>query len=83
MLMVAPNHDADRPIHFMDAHGRPELSEYLSSLLPQANLISVQNAFSTTLLLLTDHLDDFTGGVYQLTATQKYILSRLKHLQEE
>lgn len=81
MLMYALGHDAIRPIHFFDAHATPELHELLVSLSPRANLKSVEDAFSTTLLLLEDHLDDYCDGIYQLTASQKHILSKLKRLQ--
>lgn len=81
MSMYAISHDASRPIQFFDAQANPELHELLASLSPQANLNSVENAFSTTLSLLENHLDDFSNGGYQLTKSQKHILYKLKELQ--
>jgi predicted nucleotidyltransferase len=80
MLMYAGSHDVIRPIHFFDSHAGPELHELLASLSPQANLKSAEDAFGTTLLLLENHLDDFCDGTYQLTASQKHILYKLKNL---
>ncbi len=81
MLMYAVSHNASRPIHFFDAEASPELQELLGSLSPEANLKSVENTFGITLSMLENQLGDFMDGGYQLTASQKHILYKLKHLQ--
>ena len=81
MQLYATSHGAIRPIHFFDSHATAELHELLSTLSPLVNPKAIEDVFSTAILLLENHLDDFSDGLYQLTASQKHILDELKQLQ--
>jgi len=73
-------HDSYRPIHNFDDQARRELQELVATLVPQANLNAVTEAFRAAIRLLENRLGDFTGGTYQLTTNQQHVLTQLKLL---
>ena len=80
MLLFAMSHDEIRTIHFFDANATPQMQEILSSLSAQPSLESLKAAFCKAVVVIENHLDAFDDQ-YQLTTSQKQIMTKLKKLQ--
>lgn len=78
--LVGVSHDAHRPIHYFDDRASGRLHESVATLVPQANLTSVAEAFRAAIRVLENQLSFFSGGTYQLTTNQQHILAQLKQL---
>ena len=81
MLMYALDHEAERPLHFFDAHAPAELQALLSSLTPPPTLTAVADTLPIAISVLENNLAHFSKNPYHLTANQRQILDKLKQSQ--
>jgi predicted nucleotidyltransferase len=83
MELFTRSHHGQRPYQFFEKEAGQLLQVRLGGTLPQFDLGSARACLARFLEILSDDLDQLTGGQVQLTPTQAELLSRIRSRQSE